>query len=543
MPGVRDVPSTLHWFEEAFGFQEAQDGSLPAEALCSPSKAQRQRLYTGTKSRFRFSDGVLVCRGSGARFHVGTFEVLSVEELHERCSKAKANANAKAKAKAKVLDPYASEDLGRLSFRHIIGGTRDLHLDPANAGAVFQVASLFNCLETSPPSTLPEDGVTRYAQEATQGATCAIACPAATIFRNYFVNGVGQFGEHQLDLLAGVGEVFDNAREGYWRLEGGHCMPKNIGSITRLARRLRTDLEVEARARQDLGPRALERTQVGVQWDTEVSGGGHRVCQVFCSALPVGLVKQVRASEWEPLAVPLLQGAYDATLAAAATLAARRGTRVRVFLTLVGAGSLGNRRRWILEAIERALVLHQDEPLEVVLVHSQRIPQEPAWQELEYGREPRLVGSGKHRSERLDASMKRHLSNLEEQVLATGSASIEGLNPALAKLDADHDGRIDGQEIAALVAWSNSNAGRTVKAFATLDINGDGVLDKSELIIALQALNAQFFTDATIDILVDEADADGDGEIHYTEFCAWLYGEDPVLMNRMLGASTLYDVK
>ena len=34
-----------------------------------------------------------------------------------------------------------------LSFDHIIGDAKSLHRDPANAGAVFQVASQFNALE------------------------------------------------------------------------------------------------------------------------------------------------------------------------------------------------------------------------------------------------------------------------------------------------------------------------------------------------------------------------------------------------------------
>ena len=33
----------------------------------------------------------------------------------------------------------------------------------------------------------PEDGVTRYKDDPTQGPACAIAAGAATIYRNYFV--------------------------------------------------------------------------------------------------------------------------------------------------------------------------------------------------------------------------------------------------------------------------------------------------------------------------------------------------------------------
>lgn len=40
-----------------------------------------------------------------------------------------------------------AEDGHGLSFDHIIGDAKSLHRDPANAGAVFQVASQFNALE------------------------------------------------------------------------------------------------------------------------------------------------------------------------------------------------------------------------------------------------------------------------------------------------------------------------------------------------------------------------------------------------------------
>ncbi len=73
--------------------------------------------------------------------------------------------------------------------------------------AVFQVASQFNCLEMVGPKVRPEDGISRYAADATQGPACALACPAATVFRNYFCCGGGGQGggeSHQLNMLQDV---------------------------------------------------------------------------------------------------------------------------------------------------------------------------------------------------------------------------------------------------------------------------------------------------------------------------------------------------
>eukprot|EP00667_Euglena_gracilis_P031576 EG_transcript_46037 len=116
--------------------------------------------------------------------------------VHLHCSKLGSNADcpslAELGAAASALPPVSQ--LGPLRFRHLTGCVRALHRLPENAGAVFQVASQFNCLEMVGPSVRPEDGVARYAADPTQGPACALCCPAATVFRNYFVQGRGQAG-------------------------------------------------------------------------------------------------------------------------------------------------------------------------------------------------------------------------------------------------------------------------------------------------------------------------------------------------------------
>ena len=45
------------------------------------------------------------------------------------------------------------------------------------------------------PNLTPEDGVTCYQNDRTQGPACAIAAGAATIYRNYFVPLSEDFGQ------------------------------------------------------------------------------------------------------------------------------------------------------------------------------------------------------------------------------------------------------------------------------------------------------------------------------------------------------------
>lgn len=224
------------------------------------------------------------------------------------------------------------------------------------------MASQFNCLEMVGPGVRPEDGITMYASDATQGPACAMSCPAGTVFRNYFVNGTGQGKPaNQVDTLSKVGEVVDNEKEKYWRMSNGYCLPTQRGSIAKLHERLEKNPHLHEAVREAL--------QVGIHWDTEVVGGRYSVCQVFCSALPISYASSLAGlSEWKLFGPLVLDANMEATLATAAILALRRKARVTVFLTAVGGGAFGNPSIWIAEAIERAMRAHLTSPIDVKLV-------------------------------------------------------------------------------------------------------------------------------------------------------------------------------
>ena len=116
------------------------------------------------------------------------------------------------------------------------GDVRQMHQSPENAGALFQVASQFNLLEMTGPAVSPEDGVTRYQHDRTQGPACAIAAGAATIYRNYFapVDGRdGQTADRQFDGLADLGEALGEALnkpvEALWKMQNGYALCSRSG--------------------------------------------------------------------------------------------------------------------------------------------------------------------------------------------------------------------------------------------------------------------------------------------------------------------------
>jgi hypothetical protein len=352
------------WFDDLFGFSESTGSG-----------------YDATRARFEMtSDGYLLCASApassgGGKMFVGAFETPTLAELLDR---------------ARGSDPDApASSLGGVQFAHLADpvGVESLIRDASNAGAVFQAASQFNCLEMVGPNVTPKAGVTNYFHDNTQGPKCALACPAGTVFRNYFAGpdrARGQGGE-QIDCLAGVAAVVRaRAPPVPWKMKNGYALPlasngKPLPPDSNLYRgggakgpaspmgALSAKLASDAALRREC-ELAL---RVGVHWETSVKPpAAHRVAQVYASAVPVAYAKCVPSGEWEGFARMVLNAAYEATLAAAAAIARERKTeRVAVFLTALGGGAFGNRVEWIVDAVNDALETFKDAPLDVKLVH------------------------------------------------------------------------------------------------------------------------------------------------------------------------------
>ncbi|MEM1065416.1 MAG: hypothetical protein AAGJ74_07930 [Pseudomonadota bacterium] len=170
-----------------------------------------------------------------------------------------------------------------------IGDVTKLLMARENAGAVFQVASQFNLLEMTSPNITPEHGVGRYENDKTQGPACAVACGAGTIYRNYFVPIGGSFGQSsgvQIDCLADVGRALEDGGPRYWTMMNGYARPVP-GGLKRLNAALAALTSEQTRELQG-------KLRVGMQAGTEVTlgGVGHRVTQVFCSAMPVAYAQE-----------------------------------------------------------------------------------------------------------------------------------------------------------------------------------------------------------------------------------------------------------
>ncbi len=259
---------------------------------------------------------------------------------------------------------HATADLVHIGektrLREIVGDVQTLHQDPHNAGALFQVASQFNLLEMTGPSVCPEDGITRYEHDRTQGPACAIACAAGTIYRNYFVpvgSQTGQTRNVQIDCLADLGNALGNASGGVWVMRNGYALPSATGLV-------KLNKAIQDQPRYTL--QGLLR--IGVQTDTDVTLGSaqHAVTQAFCSALPVAYSDQ-SPRQLAPFAQLILEASYEATLLAAVLNKARTGNAT-VFLTLLGGGAFGNDPAAIISALSRAVGLVGQAGLDIAIV-------------------------------------------------------------------------------------------------------------------------------------------------------------------------------
>jgi hypothetical protein len=317
----------LDWFERITGFGEEE--------------------YASTQARLRVEGNALVNEATGRRWAMGRLEVISLAELRARAA--------------------VQPDGPALVPGVVRGDIRELHLAPEQEGALIQVASQFNLLEMVGPGISPEDGVTGYAWDHTQGPACAIAAGAATIYRNYLVpvaggRGRGQRGERQINTLADLGAALGHDQQPLWTWRNGYALCSAEG-LARVSRQL-----AAASAAEIDHLRGLLR--IGLHWDVEVTdarqGPGPLVSQAYCSAMPVAYGRPP-VHAWEPLARLVLEAAYEATLLAS-VLNARRGASRRVLLTRLGGGAFGNEAAWITSAIERALACVAGQNLEVLAV-------------------------------------------------------------------------------------------------------------------------------------------------------------------------------
>lgn len=311
------------WFEQLTGFKEKSGEQV------------RQNLKIVGDS--------FVSDVNGRKFVFGDLQIATLQQLNNQITKIDFN--------------------GQITVSEMIADVQTLHQNIDNSNALFQAASQFNLLEMIGPHIMPENGITRYEEDHTQGPACAIACGAGTIFRNYFVeidDQIGQTRHKQIDCLDLIGKILKNEEQLYWEMQNGYAMFNQDGILG-------LNKKLSSLTRNEIEELKLN-LKIGIQWNTEVTNSNtkHKVSQAYCSALPVSYCS-LESFYFEKFARIILEATYEATLAAALINLYKNGSN-KVYLTFVGGSAFGNEEYWILESMAKAINKYKDTPLDVKIV-------------------------------------------------------------------------------------------------------------------------------------------------------------------------------
>lgn len=280
------------WFAELFGFKEIENVSL----------------FSNNRRKFEHKAPLLHCKENGKTFTVGHFSTPSVKDLRAR------NAD-------------CGPTPGAITVKHIVTAT-SMENHAAHPGAVFQVASGFNCLHMRDEKHVPENGVHELVSDHSQGPDSAMACAAGALVRSYFgLSGRGQTRDSQINTLDDLGSALGNAKESssLWRIENGYCFVPNEAALRTIGSKIAASREallplIKVGVHADVGLTFVSRVEPRSNALNRAPEPPPTVSQVLCAALPLQhSSKQLGGKDsttalWEPFERLILDAAYEATL-------------------------------------------------------------------------------------------------------------------------------------------------------------------------------------------------------------------------------------
>jgi hypothetical protein len=259
---------------------------------------------------------------------------------------------------------------GSVTFKNIIGDSRNIHLSSKNINATHQVASQLNCLEMVSPNKTPEDGIEIYEYDRTQGPICAMLAPAGIAYRNYLYNG-GQTLSNQINI---IGEFHDflmrqtKSTTPLWTTQNGYMMFNSKEELLKI----NTILSLSSEIRKE----AMSKICVGIHENVGIVNSNvngvqlHNANQVYCSGLPISY-NNLPTDMWDGLSELVLDAMYENTLMSAVKNNIRNNCDATCYLTMIGGGVFGMKHSQIMRAICRAcnVVAMNGHILDVKLVH------------------------------------------------------------------------------------------------------------------------------------------------------------------------------
>jgi hypothetical protein len=360
---ITSIPSG--WFKNVFGFDEN-----------AANFATTHKDSFHVKKNPKPTESILMTV-KGTEIDIGVFRYRSVEELLKVAS---ANPSARS-----VFGVDSTRN--NLKYYIMTSTSRAIHTNPSYHDSIFQVASQFNALEMVNSTTTPQEGITNYVHDKTQGPECAIMCPFGTLYRNYFcmpnastsqqpedksVNGNPQIGtdgkssgNNQINTLTELMKVDGCFKE--LRFQNGYIFVNDKDQLESINTYLSNPVNFW---------NAVMKIKYVIQEDTPVVNVAvdgkimdHKVSQIYCSAYPVAY-DPLKAPEkdYYLLSSMILHAVYYSTLAYAVSRITPDEPRKKVFLTRVGGGVFKNEAYIIDTAIYNAVRHFIAYPIDVYIV-------------------------------------------------------------------------------------------------------------------------------------------------------------------------------
>ena len=332
----------LRWFEQYFGENEK---NISKDKNKLKFHIDTQNLcYEPQKSKIIMKNISYVI--NDVLYKVGNFYCLSKTELRKELN---------------TYTPYTNDSDVKLTYKEMTGDSSILLFDGTiKQDDVVQAASQFNLLEMVNVKTRPEDGISIYTKNPTQGPIVAESSPAGTFFRNYLIyNGKPQTAETQINTLSEALEHLNISKSearttpdvntysylnGYLFVNTNNADTINKGNI------------------QEIMDKYL---RVGVHMNTPSAYRNTTFTQVYTSSLHQ---LSVLGPYNEKLSTAILTSAFKCTLEVAVSKISTNMPRVTVYLTDVGCGYLGNKKEWGQNALINALVEYRQYPLDVIMI-------------------------------------------------------------------------------------------------------------------------------------------------------------------------------
>lgn len=345
-PNPRPVGFTGDFFFDTFRFSEI-DYDSTRKSLLKMASSETNKLTFTERTLFQVGDDKVI--------DAGAFDVVYLKELRQKLKLLIS------KYPDMIRDAPTLRD-GKITVTTVKTNAKAIHLDPANENAVIQAASQFNCLEFTSPKKTPEDGISGYVNDHTQGPACAIACAAGTAARNYVikVNGKtrGQTADNQINSLDKLeGEIKTAFDAKLWSVKNGYINSTNehLEQLNRIISLPKMDTAI----RDNIGVGVQLNTEVTIRPEGQASNDGSKgmlVTQVYCSAVGVGYyTPHISPDSWEPFARLILEAAYEITLLIGIYNNWTHAKSRPVFLTRLGGGVFENKPEWIDDAIRHAV--------------------------------------------------------------------------------------------------------------------------------------------------------------------------------------------